>query len=126
MISAVSLHPFISHFPIALYVAGLGLIILARVKEHPAYVNAAAFNLSIGLLTAILANFTGMVSTDLELRTTVEVEGHQGYSFLFTILYGFSTGYSYTKVYSSTAVMFYVFGLFALCASAYSGYALVF
>ncbi|PIQ98062.1 MAG: hypothetical protein COV67_00935 [Nitrospinae bacterium CG11_big_fil_rev_8_21_14_0_20_56_8] len=126
MISTVSFHPFISHLPIALFVAALGLLYLARWKNNPVYAQAAAFNFSMGFLAAILANFTGMVSADLALRTTVEVESHQGYSFLFTVLYGFCTGYSYTRVYTRLALGIYAATLVTLCASAYSGYLLVF
>ena len=99
---------------------------LARKKNRPIYQNAGAFNLSLGLLAAVLADFSGLLSTDLGLRTSLEVEGHQGYSFLFTILYGFCTGYSYTQPYSRTALTLYGCGLLALGASAYTGYLLVF
>ncbi|MFQ5450910.1 MAG: DUF2231 domain-containing protein [Nitrospinaceae bacterium] len=126
MISTVSFHPFISHFPVALFVAGISLLYLSRKKDRPFYRAAGSFNLSLGLLAAVLADFSGMLSADLALRTTVEVEGHQGYSFLFTLLYGFCAGYSYTNVFSRTAAVFYVLTFLALGASAYSGYLLVF
>ncbi len=126
MISTVSFHPFISHFPSALFVAGLGLLYLAWKKGNPVYRAAGSFNLSLGLLAAVLADFSGMLSADLGLKTTVEVEGHQGYSFLFTVLYGFAVGFSYTRPYSRTALWIYGSGLLALMASAYSGYLLVF
>jgi len=126
MISSVSFHPFISHFPPSLFVAGVALLFLARRKNQPIYQTAGSFNLSLGLLAAVLADFSGLLSTDLGLRTSVEVEGHQGYSFLFTILYGFCTGYSYTQPYSRTAYLLYASGLIALVASAWSGYLLVF
>ncbi len=127
MISSVSLHPFLSHFPIALCVAGLALLFLAHRKKRPAYGSAASFNLSLGLIAAVLADFSGMMSADLGLRTVVEVEGHQGYSFLFTVLLAFSTGYSYTgRVFTRAAFLFYGATLLALGASAYSGYLLVF
>lgn len=126
MISTVSFHPFISHFPSALFVAGLALLYLAWKKENPVYRAAASFNLSLGLLAAVLADFSGMLSADLGLKTTVEVEGHQGYSFLFTILYGFAAGFSYIRPYSRGALFVYGSGLLSLMASAYSGYLLVF
>ncbi|GJL78666.1 MAG: hypothetical protein NPINA01_16550 [Nitrospinaceae bacterium] len=87
---------------------------------------AGSFNLSLGLLAAVLADFSGMLSADLGLKSTVEVEGHQGYSFLFTILYGFCVGYSYTRPYSLAALSLYGSGLLAMVASVYSGYLLVF
>jgi len=104
----------------------VALLFLARRKNQPIYQTAGSFNLSLGLLAAVLADFSGLLSTDLGLRTSVEVEGHQGYSFLFTILYGFCTGYSYTQPYSRTAYLLYASGLIALVASAWSGYLLVF
>ena len=87
---------------------------------------AASFNFSIGLLMAVLAALSGMVSADINLRTNVEIEGHQGYSLLLVILYGFCTGYSYTQAYSNTALIFYTVNLLMLIASVYSGYLLVF
>ena len=126
MISSVSFHPFISHFPPSLFVAGLILLYLSRKKNQPVLRAAGSFNLSLGLLAVVLADFSGMLSADLGLKSTVEVEGHQGYSFLFTILYGFSVGYSYTQPFSRTAIVLYGCGLLAMAASAYSGYLLVF
>ncbi len=126
MLSSISLHPFISHFPIALFVAGLALLFLAHKKKNPLYQSAASFNLSLGLLSAVLADFTGMLSSDIGLRTVLEVEGHQGYSFLFTVLYGFATMYSYTSAYSRMALVYYTVGGLSLLACAWSGYQLVF
>jgi len=126
MISTVSFHPFISHFPFALFVAGMALLFLSRKKDNPLFRSAASFNLSLGLLAAVLADFSGMLSSDLGLRSVVEVEGHQGYSFLFTVFYGFAVGFSYTRPYSRAALFFYGGGLLALAASAWSGYRLVF
>ncbi len=126
MISTVSFHPFISHFPIALFIAGVALIFLSWKHNNPLYKSAGSFNLSLGLLAAVMADFSGMLSADLSLRSTVEVEGHQGYSFLFTVLYGFCAGYSYTRPYSKIAVFFYATGLLSLAASGWSGYVLVF
>ena len=107
MISSVSFHPFISHFPPALFVAGLALLFLARKKNDDKLKAAGAFNLSLGLFASVVADFSGMVSVDINLLAVVDVEGHQGYSFLFTILYGFSTGYAYTNTFSRTAIGFY-------------------
>jgi uncharacterized membrane protein len=126
MISSVSFHPFISHFPPALFVAGVALLFLSEKKNLPIYKTAGSFNLSLGLLAAVMADFSGMLSTDLGLRTAVEVEGHQGYAFLFTVLYGFCTGFSYTQPHSRTAHVLYGCGLLAMGASAWTGYQLVF
>jgi uncharacterized membrane protein len=125
MISTVSFHPFISHFPPALFVAGLFLLFLAR-KSDEKLKSAGAFNLSLGLLAAVVACFSGMVSVDINLRTVVDVEGHQGYAFLFTVLYGFSAGYAYTNTFSRTAVGYYIAGLLAMGICLFSGYQLVF
>ena len=126
MLSTVSFHPFISHFPAALLLAGLALTYLAHKKDSSKYRAAANFNFSMGFLAAVLAVFSGLLSTDLNLKTTLEVEGHQGYSFLFTVLLGFCTGYSYTRPYSRTALWYYTFASIALLACIYSGYSLVF
>ena len=126
MISSVTFHPFISHFPTALFVAGLCLLWLSRKRNEPLLQSAASFNFSIGLLMAVLATLTGMVSADINLRTNVEIEGHQGYSMLCVVLYGFCAGFSYTKPYSSSAIAFYAFNVLTLSASVYSGYSLVF
>ena len=126
MISSVSFHPFISHFPTALFVAGLALIWLGKKKDNPSLSAAGALNWSIGFLAAIMAAFTGMVSVDVGLFSSVQVQGHQGYSFLFTILYGTCTVFSYTQMYSRAAYWVYALNLLAMGASAYSGYLLVF
>ena len=126
MISSVSFHPFISHFPPALFVAGLTLLFLAKNKKDPKLNSAASFNLSLGLLAAVVSSFSGMMSVDLNLLTTVDVEGHQGYSFLFTVLYGFVVGYSYTSSFSKTAQGFYIVGLVTMCLCLFTGYKLVF
>ncbi len=101
------------------------MLFLSYRRNDPKLKAAASFNLSLGLLAAIVASFSGMVSVDINLRTTVDVEGHQGYSFLFTILYGFAAGYSYTNSFSRTAVTFYTLGLLTLCVCLFSGYQLV-
>ena len=126
MVSSVSFHPFISHFPPALFVAGLALLFLGKKRNDQKLNHAASFNLSLGLLAAVVASFSGMMSVDISLRTTVDVEGHQGYSFLFTILYGFAVGYSYTNFFSKTAQGFYILGLITMCICLFTGYQLVF
>jgi len=126
MVSSVSFHPFISHFPPALFVAGLALLYLSKKKDDAKLGAAASFNLSLGLLAAVVASFSGMMSVDISLRTTVDVEGHQGYSFLFTILYGFVVGYSYTRSFSKTAQGFYMVGLVTMFICLFTGYQLVF
>ena len=126
MVSSVTFHPFLSHFPTALFIAGICLLALSRKRDDPRLAAAASFNFSIGLLMAVLAALSGMVSADINLRTNVEIEGHQGYSSLLVILYGFCTGFSYTQTYSATAVVCYSLNLIVLGASIYSGYLLVF
>ena len=126
MISSVTFHPFISHFSPALFVAGLALLFLADKKNDEKLKAAGAFNLSLGLLASVVADFSGMVSVDINLLTVVDVEGHQGYSFLFTILYGFSAGYAYTNTFSRTAVGYYMAGLLVMGICLFSGYQLVF
>ena len=126
MISSVTFHPFISHFPPALFVAGLILLFLVHKKNDEKLKAAGAFNLSLGLLASVVADFSGMVSVDINLLTVVDVEGHQGYSFLFTILYGFSAGYAYTNTFSRTALGYYTAGLLAMGVCLFSGYQLVF
>ena len=126
MISTVSFHPFISHFPPALFFSGLTLLFLAHKKNDAKLISSATFNLSLGLFAAVIANFSGMVSVDINLRTVVDVEGHQGYAFLFTLFYGFSAGYAYTNTFSRTAVGFYMVGLLAMGACLFSGYQMVF
>ena len=126
MISTVSFHPFISHFPPALFVAGLLLLFLALKKNDGTLQSAGAFNLSLGLLAAVVACFSGMVSVDINLRTVFDVEGHQGYAFLFTVLYGFSASYAYTNTFSRTAVGYYIAGFLAMGICLFSGYQLVF
>ena len=126
MISPNAIHPVVSHFPIALYVSGLLLVCLGRRKSRPVWSAAGSLNLGFGLLTIILATFTGLFSADFGLRTTEEIEGHQGYSFLAVILFVICTAYSYTRTFSTAALIFYLCNLLALCASVYSGYLLVF
>ncbi len=126
MISSISFHPFISHFPPALFVAGLALLFLAHKRKDNKLKAAGAFNLSLGLLAAVVASFSGMVSVDINLRTVLDIEGHQGYSFLFTILYGFATGYAYTNTFSRTALGYYVAGLCVMIICLFSGYQLVY
>lgn len=126
MLSSITFHPFISHFPTGLLFASFILLYISQQQHNPKLAAAASFNLSIGLLMAVMAALTGMVSADINLRTNVEIEGHQGYSLLLVIFYAFSTGYSYNKAYSPTALMFYGASLVALIASVTTGYQLVF
>lgn len=126
MLSTPSLHPFLSHFPIALAAAGLILMILAqRYRDHK-LVQAAAFNFSAGLLMGVLAVFSGLFAVDLGQWPVVEVEGHQGYSFAFVILLVICTVYAYTNALSRNAFIFYVLNFLLMSATAYSGYLLVF
>lgn len=126
MISHLSSHSFLSHFSPALFVAGLALLFLAKKRNHSGLAAAASLNFSLGFLAAVIADFSGMLSADMSGKTVLQVEGHQGYSFLFTVLYGFCTVFSYTKTFSSAAALFYIFNFLAMCASVYSGYLLVF
>ena len=126
MISSVTFHPFISHFPPALFVAGLALLFLSKKRNDPKLGSAASFNLSLGLMASVVASFSGMMSVDIHLLSTVDIEGHQGYSFLFTVIYGFAVGYSYTNSYSRTAVGFYTVGLVTMCICLFTGYLLVY
>jgi uncharacterized membrane protein len=126
MISTVSFHPFLSHFPPALFVAGLFLLFLSYKRNDTTLKAAGAFNLSLGLLAAVVADFSGMVSVDINLRTVIDVEGHQGYAFLFTLLYGFTAGFAYTNTFTRTAVGFYMAGLLAMGICLFSGYRLIF
>ena len=126
MISSVTFHPFLSHFPTALFGAGILLLWLSYKKGNPRLQSAASFNLSIGFLMSVIATLSGMISADINLKTNTEIEGHQGYSMLCVVLYGFCTGYSYTNPYSSSAKTFYVVNTLAVGASVWSGYSLVF
>tara|TARA_B100000686_G_C16683617_1_gene913381 strand:+ start:647 stop:1027 length:381 start_codon:yes stop_codon:yes gene_type:complete len=126
MISAISFHPFISHFPPALFVAGLILIFLAHKRKNEKLKAAGSFNLSLGLLASVTADFSGMVSVDINLLPLLDIEGHQGYSFLYTIIYGFATGYSYTNAFCKTAWIFYGSGIVSMFFCIFSGYQLVF
>ncbi|MBI5427977.1 MAG: hypothetical protein HZA02_06830 [Nitrospinae bacterium] len=126
MIGETAFHPFISHFSPALFVAGAAALFLAKKRGQPELAWAASLNFSVGLLAVMLAAFSGMIAVDIGRFTSEQAEGHQGYSFLFVILYGICAVYSYTRAYSSTAVLFYVLNFLAMAASVYSGYRLVF
>ena len=126
MISSVSFHPFISSFPIALLFAGLLLLYLAYKRGKNDNTEAASFNLSMGFIAALMADFSGMVSVDINSWTTVAVLGHQGYSFLVTVLFGFALGLSYIQPFSKTALFVYIVCVIAMLASVFSGYQLVF
>ena len=126
MISSVTFHPFFSHFPLPLFIAGIWLLRLSKTRQNSIFVSAASFNFSIGLLILMLAGLSGMISADLDLRTTIEIEAHQGYSLLSAIFYAISAGYSYVKTFSKSAFIFYGMTFFSLIASVYSGYLLTF
>ena len=126
MSSPISFHPFLSHFSPALFVAGLILLALAKKRNHAGLAAAASLDFSLGFLAAVIGDFSGMLSADMSAKTALQVEGHQGYSFLFTIFCGFSAVFSYTRAFSSAAAVFYVLNFLAMCASIYSGYLLVF
>ncbi len=126
MLSTPTLHPFFSHFPPALFLAGLVMLGLARGRSDSRWVHAACLNFSMGLLMAILAGLTGMFAADIALWPIVEVEGHQGYSFLMVIFYICCTIYAYTKPFKPTALFFYGLAILSIGATAWSGYLLVF
>ena len=125
MISSISFHPFISSFPTALLFAGLLLLFLTY-KKGGNNNGAASFNLSIGFILALMADFSGMISVDINSWKTETILGHQGYSFLVTILFGFAVGWSYTQPFSKTALFIYILCVIAMIASVFSGYQLVF
>ena len=125
MISSISFHPFISSFPTALLFAGLLLLFLTY-KKGDNNNGAASFNLSIGFILALMADFSGMISVDINSWKTATILGHQGYSFLVTILFGFAVGWSYTQPFSKTALFIYILCVIAMIASVFSGYELVF
>jgi uncharacterized membrane protein len=125
VISSISFHPFISSFPTALLFAGLLLLFLTY-KKGDNNNGAASFNLSIGFILALMADFSGMISVDINSWNTATILGHQGYSFLVTILFGFAVGWSYTQPFSKTALFIYILCVIAMIASVFSGYQLVF
>ena len=125
MISSISFHPFISSFPTALLFSGLLLLFLTY-KRGGNNNGAASFNLSIGFILALMADFSGMISVDIKSWNTETILGHQGYSFLVTIIFGFAVGWSYTKPFSKTALFIYILCVIAMIASVFSGYQLVF
>ena len=126
MISSISFHPFISSFPIALLFAGLLLLFLAHKRGKSDDTGAASFNLSIGFIAALMADFSGMLSVDINSWSTVAVLGHQGYSFLVTVLFGLALSWSYIQPFSKTALFIYIVCTIAMLASVFSGYQLVF
>ena len=126
MLSTPTLHPFFSHFPPALFLAGLAMLGLARRRPDSRWVHAACLNFSLGLLMTTLAVLTGMFAADIALWPIVEVEGHQGYSFLMVILYIFCTVFVYTQPFKPAALFFYGLAVLAIGATAWSGYQLVF
>lgn len=126
MISPDAIHPFTSHFPIALYTAGILMLYLGRGKSRPVWIAAGSINLSFGLLATIMAVFTGLFSADIGLLSTEEIESHQGWSFLTVILFAICVIFSYTRTFSSGALTFYIGNFLVLGACIYSGYILVF
>ena len=126
VISSVSFHPFISSFPTALLFAGLLLLFLAYKRGKGDDTGAASFNLSIGFIAAQMADFSGMLSVDINSLSTVAVLGHQGYSFLVTVLFGLALGWSYIQPFSKTALFIYIVCAITMLASVFSGYQLVF
>ncbi len=77
-------------------------------------------------IAALMADFSGMISVDIHSWDTVTILGHQGYSFLVTVLFGFAVGWSYTQPFSRTALLIYIMCALAMLASVFSGYQLVF
>ena len=80
----------------------------------------------MGFIAALMADFSGMISVDINSWTTAAILGHQGYSFLFTVLFGFALVRSYTQPFSRTALFIYIVCVTAMLASVFSGYQLVF
>ena len=126
MISSVSFHPFISSLPIALLFSGLLLLLLAHKRRESKNTGVASFNLSMGFIAALMADFSGMISVDIHSWNTVTILSHQGYSFLVTVLFGFAVGWSYTQPFSKTALFIYIMCTLGMFACIYSGYQLVF
>ena len=126
MISSVSFHPFISSLPIALLFSGLLFLSLAHRRREINNTGVASFNLSMGFIAALMADFSGMISVDIHSWNTVTILSHQGYSFLVTVLFGFAVGWSYTQPFSTTALLIYIMCTLGMLACVYSGYQLVF
>ncbi|CAI2719587.1 hypothetical protein [Nitrospina watsonii] len=126
MLSTPSLHPFLSHFPVALAAAGLLMMWLANRRNDARLVQAAAFNFSAGLLMGVMAIFSGLFAVDLGQWPIAQVEGHQGYSFAFVLVTIVCTVYAYTNALSHNAFFFYIANALLMGTTAYSGYVLVF
>ena len=77
MLSTPTLHPFISHFPTALFVAGLLLLYLGKRRSKALWLQAASLNFSIGLLSSVLAVLTGMFAA-VRCFGWLEAEGYLG------------------------------------------------
>jgi uncharacterized membrane protein len=60
-------HVVLIHFPIALFMSGVALDLLARGKKASNFATAAYFNLTIAALTAIPAAATGLLAWQLAL-----------------------------------------------------------
>jgi len=106
--------------------SGLLLVLLAYKRGESSNTGVASFNLSMGFIAALMADFSGMISVDIHSWDTVTILGHQGYSFLVTVLFGFAVGWSYTQPFSRTALLIYIMCALAMLASVLSGYQLVF
>jgi len=102
------------------------LLFLAYKRGKNDNTEAASFNLSMGFIAALMADFSGMISVDINSWNTVAVLGHQGYSFLVTVLFGFALGLSYIQPFSKNALFVYIVCVIAMLASVFSGYQLVF
>jgi len=126
VISSVSFHPFISSLPTALLFSGLLFLLLAHRRREVNNTGIASFNLSMGFIAALMADFSGMMSVDIHSWNTVSILSHQGYSFLVTVLFGFAVGWSYTHPFSKTALFIYIMCTLGMFACVYSGYQLVF
>lgn len=126
MTEVFAFHSFLSHFPPALFLAGLILLFLARKRDNPVLAAAASLDFSIGFLIAVMAVFSGLLAEDMGSKSALQVESHQVYSFLCVVFYGCCMVFSYTKSNSGTAIFFYMLNFLALCASIWSGYLLVF
>jgi len=61
-------HVVIIHFPIALFITGVGLDLFSRGKRNSQFASAAYFNLSIAAATVIPAVLTGLLAWQFALE----------------------------------------------------------
>ena len=61
-------HVVLIHFPIALFIAGVGLALLSRGKRDSQFASAAYLNLSIAAATVIPAVLTGLLAWQFALE----------------------------------------------------------